>query len=356
MASDFSPADSLSFSWKDSSSQPLQDSRQYPLLEQNGVNVGFSEIRVTAEDWEKKKPYQCTVTHPALSGDKTVILEKPDPPSVPTNKPCLDLTLKSPRVIELFINNKAVLDCIISGRDKGAVEQAEVTWKVDHAVTTVNVNTASGAWGLKGRFVRNSTLTLSGTSSKGTIIECQVQQKGGSPISETLTIGQERQSPPTVSIAIPADLNKMTDIMLACLVTDFSPSEIYVAWQVENGGYEAGITGEPVATGEKFSVTSLLKVSKVNWNKSTTYSCIARHGSQEQQKVPAIKTVNKKTEKPRVPTPEQDHLDTCNCNEEVPHKDEYNSLWNTAFSFIILFLTSLTILGFNIYHTHLKVI
>lgn len=105
--------------------------------------------------------------------------------------------------------------------------------------------------------------------------------------------------PPTVSIYTPSpeELNKNNEFFLLCLATGFNPKEIDMKWQVNGGQNNEGITGEPFGTGDKYSVTSLFRVSKEDWDKDTKYICNARHASQETSKIPASKSVSKLTGK-----------------------------------------------------------
>uniref|UniRef100_A0A3B3QBA0 Ig-like domain-containing protein n=1 Tax=Paramormyrops kingsleyae TaxID=1676925 RepID=A0A3B3QBA0_9TELE len=199
-----------------------------------------------------------------------------------SSRSCLDVTLKPPRVKEMFIDNRAVLECIITGEDK-AVKEAEVTWMLDSVQETDKI-TQTGPEKADHLFRKSSILTLAVNDWEGgKTVKCSVQQKGGPTITKTLSFGQKGTTTPTVSIQTPSpeDLNGKSEFFLLCLVTGFYPKEIYIMWQVNEGEYEEGITGEPVQTGDKYSVTSLFRVSKVDWDKGTKYNCNARHAYQK---------------------------------------------------------------------------
>uniref|UniRef100_A0A3B3SXC0 Ig-like domain-containing protein n=1 Tax=Paramormyrops kingsleyae TaxID=1676925 RepID=A0A3B3SXC0_9TELE len=108
-----------------------------------------------------------------------------------------------------------------------------------------------------------------------------------------------RSTTPTVSIQTPSpeDLNGKSEFFLLCLVTGFYPEEIYIMWEVNGGKYEEGITGEPLKTGDKYSVTSLFRVSKVDWDNGNRLICFAynhilpRHASLPQTQEYSVQTL-----------------------------------------------------------------
>ncbi|XP_072568066.1 immunoglobulin epsilon heavy chain-like [Paramormyrops kingsleyae] len=251
-----------------------------------------SLFKVSKVDWDKGTKYNCNARHASQKGTQI----RSHPVSKLTDLscgPCLDVTLKPPRVKEMFIENRAVLQCIISGEDE-AVKEAEVTWMLDdEPITDRNKiqNTVHS-------FRRSSILTLAEKDWEGgKTVKCRVQNKGGPTITKTLSLAQKGSTTPTVSIQTPSpeDLNGKSEFFLLCLVTGFYPEEIYIMWEVNGGKYEEGITGELQKTGDKYSVTSLFRVSKVDWDNGNRYSCSARHASQERKQIPAVNPVSKLT-------------------------------------------------------------
>uniref|UniRef100_A0A3B3Q9C6 Ig-like domain-containing protein n=1 Tax=Paramormyrops kingsleyae TaxID=1676925 RepID=A0A3B3Q9C6_9TELE len=282
IASGFSPLDALSFKWNDGNGNALRDLHQYSPVMVSGSTMMVSHITVKAADWNSKKSYRCAAHHQTLGPGKSETLQKPD-------QPCrlyLDVTLKPPRVREMFIDNRAVLECIISGEDK-AVREAEVTWMLDSVQVTDKI-TQIGTEKADQLFRKSSILTTNNWEG-GKTVKCSVQQKGGPTITKTLSFGQKGTTKPTVSIQTPSpeDLDRKSEFFLLCLVTGFYPEEIYIMWQVNGGKYEEGITGELWKTGDQYSVTSLFKVSKVDWDNGNMYNCSARHASEKEAQIPS---------------------------------------------------------------------
>uniref|UniRef100_A0A3B3QX53 Ig-like domain-containing protein n=1 Tax=Paramormyrops kingsleyae TaxID=1676925 RepID=A0A3B3QX53_9TELE len=296
IASGFSPLDALSFKWSDGNGNVLPDFHQYSPVMVSGSTMMVSHITVKAADWNSQKSYRCAAHHQNLGLEKSETLQKPDL----SCRPCLDVTLKPPRVKEMFIDNRAVLECIISGEDE-AVKEAEVTWMLDSVQVTDKI-TQTGTEKADHLFRKSSILTLAVKDWEGgKTVTCSVQLKGGPTITKTLNFGQKgdiqtcKNNSPIFSIQTPSpeDLNGKSEFFLLCLVTGFYPEEIYIMWQVDGGQYEEGITGEPLKTGDKYSVTSLFMVSKENWDKGTKYNCNARHVSQKGAEIPALKSMSK---------------------------------------------------------------
>uniref|UniRef100_A0A3B3QNP2 Ig-like domain-containing protein n=1 Tax=Paramormyrops kingsleyae TaxID=1676925 RepID=A0A3B3QNP2_9TELE len=242
---------------------------------QTGLYSASSLLKPDSSVWESDTVYTCEVQHSTNKTTKTIS----------KGESSLDVTLKPPRVKEMFIDNRAVLECIMTGEDE-AIKEAEVTWMLDSVQVTDKI-TQTGTEKADQLFRKSSILTLAVMDWQGDkTVKCSVQQKGGPTITKTLSFGQKgSMSPPTVSIQTPStdDLNGKSEFFLLCLVTGFYPQEIYIMWQVDGGQYEEGITGEPFWTGDKYSVTSLFNVSKVDWDSGKMYSCSTRHASQERK-------------------------------------------------------------------------
>uniref|UniRef100_A0A3B3SNV4 Ig-like domain-containing protein n=1 Tax=Paramormyrops kingsleyae TaxID=1676925 RepID=A0A3B3SNV4_9TELE len=294
VAGGFSPVDSVSFSWQSSSGNQLSDVYQYSAKGQTGLYSASSLLKLDSSVWESDTVYTCEVQHGANKTTKTIS-------KVTSGNPCgygscLDVTLKPPRVKEMFIDNRAVLECIISGEDE-AVKEAEVTWML-YSVQVTDKITQTAPEKADHLFRKSSILTLAAKNWEGgKTVKCSVQQKCGPTTTKTLSFGKKGTTTPTVSIQTPSpeDLDRKSEFFLLCLVTGFYPEEIYIMWQVDGGQYEEGITGEPLKTGDQYSVTSLFRVSKVDWDKGNRYSCSAKQASQEGKQIPASNPVSKLT-------------------------------------------------------------
>uniref|UniRef100_A0A3B3RHY4 Ig-like domain-containing protein n=1 Tax=Paramormyrops kingsleyae TaxID=1676925 RepID=A0A3B3RHY4_9TELE len=253
IASGFSPQDALSFKWNDGNGNALPDFHQYSPVMVSGSTMMVSHITVKAADWNSQKSYRCAAHHQTLGTEKSEALQKP---------------------------GIVILYKLSSFREDEAVKEAEVTWMLDSVQVTDKI-TQTAPEKADHLFRRSSILTLAAKDWEGgKTVKCSVQQKGGPATTKTLSFGQKGlMSHPTVSIQTPSpeDLNGKSKFFLLCLVTGFYPEEIYIMWQVNGTQYEEeeGITGEPFWTGDKYSVTSLFPVSKVDWDEGKTYCTTA---------------------------------------------------------------------------------
>uniref|UniRef100_A0A8C1LUK1 Immunoglobulin heavy constant zeta n=1 Tax=Cyprinus carpio TaxID=7962 RepID=A0A8C1LUK1_CYPCA len=63
MARGFTPADSLTFKWKDFAKKELSDFVQYPAFGSGGEYTKVSHMRVRKSDWNPQKPYNCEASN-----------------------------------------------------------------------------------------------------------------------------------------------------------------------------------------------------------------------------------------------------------------------------------------------------
>ncbi|KAG5854045.1 hypothetical protein ANANG_G00033340 [Anguilla anguilla] len=229
----------------------------------SGLYSASSTVNVDRTIWDRNEEYTCEVLHQ----QKTI--EQKTSRVQSTEKPCLEVTLNPPKARELFENNQAVLDCVITGERRAAVEGASVTW------------TPSGT----------------GTSSK----ESQITQHGHLfRKTSTLTLAQGSQftkQKPKVPEALITPIKQDSEfVTLVCVVTGFSPWDVFVMWTVDDGSYKEGITSEPVERDNGiFSVTSLFKVSTAEWNSQSKVTCNVKHISMPNGAAPITKSVSRAT-------------------------------------------------------------
>ncbi|KAJ8249553.1 hypothetical protein GJAV_G00236660 [Gymnothorax javanicus] len=288
-----------------------------------------SMMTVERASWDRNDEYTCQVQHLRETfSPKTSRAQSLD-------KPCLEVTLNRPKVKELFINNQAVLDCLITGGERAAVEGARVTWTVNGTESLGSDRSTTQDGHL---FTRTSTLTLAERRWFGGVtVQCSVQQIHGNlpPIRQYISHTSGSESPKLFITKLPKE-DDHKFVHLICWVTYLSPRDIYVMWSVNNGSYEEGVTSEPVqgATGT-FSVASLFRVSAVQWEKYSVVRCHAKHmGNGGSPNTTSLSRAD-------VSVSDLEMESVLNCNDEGEEEDELGSLWSTSLSFITLFLCSL---------------
>ncbi|XDV12976.1 hypothetical protein PO909_001510, partial [Leuciscus waleckii] len=89
----FSPADSLTFKWKDTTQKDLNTFVQYPAFGSDGDYTKISHMRVKKSDWNPQNPYTCEASNSkgTLTAEVAPTAPPPDQPAtvfltVPTKK------------------------------------------------------------------------------------------------------------------------------------------------------------------------------------------------------------------------------------------------------------------------------
>uniref|UniRef100_A0A8K9WVN8 Ig-like domain-containing protein n=1 Tax=Oncorhynchus mykiss TaxID=8022 RepID=A0A8K9WVN8_ONCMY len=306
VAKGFSPS-SLTFKWTDDSGSALTDFVQYPAVQSGETYTGVSQLSVKKNVWGKSTSFSCSVEHAGVIKTATFfycLLLKP-----------LTVTLNPPSVKNVFMDNQAVLDCVICGTEQNTVAGTTITWHVNRQKQTdhIDLKPIESKGNLNSRV---STLTIDQTRwTNVNKVQCSAMKSG-----EDTPVIQDISEAPSVSIHLlpEEDTKKEGDVTLVCLVVSPSLCDVYIMWKEDSSEYQDGVTSPPQKTLEgNYSVTSVFTVKTNKWEGNSVFTC-------------AIK--------PRYESPEAGFALSCTDNVE----DDISSLWSTTSSFIILFLLSLT--------------
>uniref|UniRef100_A0A8C7KDB0 Ig-like domain-containing protein n=1 Tax=Oncorhynchus kisutch TaxID=8019 RepID=A0A8C7KDB0_ONCKI len=312
IAKGFSPS-SHTFKWTDASGKALTDFIQYPAVQSGETYTGVSQLRVAKNVWGNSKSFSCSVDHPG--GAKTAVINRPKP---------LTVTLNPPSVKEVFLDNQAVLDCVISGTDQDTVSGTNITWQVNGQAKTrgIIMKPIESKGNLNSRV---STLTIDQTEwTNVNKVQCSAMKRG-----EDTPVIQDISEAPSVSVHLlpEEDTKKEGEVTLVCLVVCPSLCDVYIMWQVNSSQYQEGVTSPPQKTKKgNYFVTSVFTTAKDKWDTNVLFTCAVKHAGLDN------------STSPKEMSPEAGFALSCTDNFE----DEFSSLWSTTSSFIILFLLSLT--------------
>uniref|UniRef100_A0A8C7NJ02 Ig-like domain-containing protein n=1 Tax=Oncorhynchus mykiss TaxID=8022 RepID=A0A8C7NJ02_ONCMY len=310
IAKGFSPS-SHTFQWTDASGKALTDFVQYPAVQSGETYTGVSQLRVAKNVWENSKSFRCSVDHPG--GAKTAVINKPEP---------LTVTLNPPRVREVFLDNQAVLECVITATDQNTVSGTNITWHINGDIQTAHIDLKPIE--SKGNLnSRVSTLTIDQTRwTNVNKVQCSAMKSG-----EDTPVIQDISEAPSVSVHIlpEEDTKKDGDVTLVCLVVSPSLCDVYIMWKEDSGEYQEGVTSPPQKTKKgNYFVTSVFTTTKDKWDTNVLFTCAVKHAGSDNSTSPKEMSAG--------------FALSCTDNFE----DEFGSLWSTTSSFIILFLLSLT--------------
>ncbi|CAB1342237.1 unnamed protein product [Coregonus sp. 'balchen'] len=266
--------------------------------QQSGLFSASSLLKVINTDWNNKVQYSCVVQDQEQNITKTISKTEP-----------LTVTLNPPSVKKFFLDNQAMLDCVITGTDKDTVSGTTITWQVNGQATTngIHLKPIESKGNLNSKV---STLTIDQPKwTNVNKVQCSVMKSGRAPSVSVHLLPEE-------------DTKEEGEVTLVCLVVSPSLCDVYIMWKVGSGEYQEGVTSRPQKTPEgNDSVTSVFTTTKNEWQTNVHFKCAVKYAGSENNTAPKERSVS-----------------NCTDNDE----DEFSSLWSTTSSFIILFLLSLT--------------
>lgn len=272
LANAFYP-NSVTFQWTDASGTTLS-AVQYPPTEENNKYTGVSVVKVTKSDWDSRKSFNCTVTHPGGPTSLSIKKAIQQAPSCPKTKvsvaPITMKLIKSSK--EMFNNNQTKIDCVISGQDETTVNKFNITWQVNEAIRPTSEETSSGG-------IKTSTMRLSLHESLSEV-NCSASN-GVVTVFQNLPPPKTDGTKPKVTVHIlpDEDINENpSEVTLVCLVFSSVQQDYYIAWAEHIGQntpiYQDGINFFPEnrSTDKGYSVTSIYTTNKKKWQ-SHSFSC-----------------------------------------------------------------------------------
>nr|WJL93566.1 immunoglobulin tau heavy chain secreted form [Lates calcarifer] len=234
------------------------------------LNSAVSVLKVSNTDWDSKAVYTCEATYRG-----TIYTRK-------ISKGAVTVTLEQPSPKIIFSNNQAKLDCVITGQDRTIVDETQITWEIDGEVTSGVLGQVKSS---STQYSKTSTVTLDYTKWQNVNkVRCSATREDMTPVIQDLTVhrGEGRQTKVTVHVLPDEDIDKgdSTEVTLVCLVSSPVQQDYYIAWteqsERDSGIYADGINFFQDKNEKGFSVTSVYKTTKKNWNEKHIFYCHVR--------------------------------------------------------------------------------
>ncbi|KAG9263909.1 hypothetical protein AMEX_G22070 [Astyanax mexicanus] len=305
---------SLSITWK-VDDREVKGLDWYKVQNAQGSFKTFSLLE--GNQMTKDTKYTCEVTHKGKPHKKEG-----------TFKAKFSLKINPPSAKDLFVQNKAIITCVITGDDKKEVEAATVLWTVGGqtraSTATDNVKETTAP------FTKSSNLTLDESEwFKGYEVKCSTE-RDKTPFSEKIKVEKGGERPSVLFYKPENNVRDSDKVSLLCEVSSSKLGDVYIMWQKNNDPYMEGSSTVRINAN---TVLSYLTLSGTEYNNtSNKFTCAAKDANMKNDTAPTTAVTSKK--EPSAPDPGL-YMD---CVKDITGEDDYNSLWSTASSFIFLFL------------------
>uniref|UniRef100_UPI0037E925F0 immunoglobulin gamma-1 heavy chain-like n=1 Tax=Semicossyphus pulcher TaxID=241346 RepID=UPI0037E925F0 len=306
------PNKDLSVKWKKNGIN-VQDFTSCPAQSSGDLYSSVSVLNVKNTDWDSKAVYTCEMTHKGTAYTKKA------------SKAAVTMTLKQPSPKELFNNNQAQLECIVTGQDKAIVDVMKITWLIDGNNVTDNITEKTES--RNGQHSRTSTMTRSFSKwQEVNKVRCSAGGDNRTPVIQEFTVHKGDQTKHTVTVNIFQEEDPLT---VVCLVSSDKEQDYYITW-AENkgdktGNYVDGFDLPPQKTPNGYLVTSIYYPTE----KTNMFQCNVWPAGSERSSM-ITKSVSQAKD-----------CFALNCIDDASEEDEFSSLWSTTSSFIFLFISSL---------------
>nr|ADD82659.1 immunoglobulin mu heavy chain [Ctenopharyngodon idella] len=272
LAQQFSPK-TYSFKWFKDETQLTKLTHSintYDASEKNGSVTLYSAtsiLQISAGEWKTAAKIKCEFEH--KTGKEVREAEYTDNLSLVDK---LTLTLKPPIEKELFLNNKVVLQAVVSG-DAKKVTEASVSCTVNNDRVdprSFNVSQDNSQNIKIHKFIVDTNKWFDGETVTCTINDGHIKQE--------IHCNKGDEKTPNVTIYRPDSNNDTNHVSLVCEVTSPKLGDVYIMWKVREKPYEEAITSLPIHQKSSTSVVSILTVSKQEYeDPGTTITCAVKH-------------------------------------------------------------------------------
>ncbi|XP_072884965.1 uncharacterized protein [Hemitrygon akajei] len=296
VASGFFP-DQINVIWEKGSTVITSNTSATPTaLEQGWTFSARHFLTMSLQEWETESVFSCTVIHPPSNSSIKKQVKNIQDECSATHP---SVTLSKPSFEEIWTKRTATILCEVVHSD---LQGFSVTWQVDGR------KREDGVWTLGpdsngGEDMITSRLTVPAAEwNSGAEYSCVIKDESlPTPVKKSIRKNTvDVVIHPQVYLLPPSSDEVDTDQTgtLMCLVTKFSPTDIYVAWMANDTLLKTGFVNQPVTKDPRRgwnTMTSQLKVTPEEWKSGTTFSCVVGH---ESLTTNLFRSINKSHSKP----------------------------------------------------------
>lgn len=192
------------------------------------------------------------------------------------------LELKPPNERELFVNDKVVLQVVVSGDKCQSAEKASVACKVKNESGNIYLSEDTSP------FIRVKNVTVDANKwFDGEPVTCTIHDPNNNrDFQWEIRFDKGDGQKPSVFIYKP-DFIGTDRVSLVCEVTSTKLGNVYIMWKVDNGPYRKGSTSAPIHQRDSTSVLSILTLSKEEYEASKiTITCAVIHANMNNRRAP----------------------------------------------------------------------
>uniref|UniRef100_A0A3B4D6Q2 Ig-like domain-containing protein n=1 Tax=Pygocentrus nattereri TaxID=42514 RepID=A0A3B4D6Q2_PYGNA len=231
--------------------------------------------------------YTCEVTHGGTAYSENLL-----------SRAQFSLKINPPPAKELFINQRAVLECVITGDSKKQVEGATVSWTAGGRSPATRDVRVGGVTQAGSAFTKTSTLTLEESVwFSGSEVICSTSRDKTAP--EKISVKRGGQRPSIVIYKPDKPVSDSDSVSLVCEVSSSDLANVYVMWKVNGGQYIEGNRMTTIKNDNTLIVLSYLTVTGQQYN-SAEIVCAVKDANMQNDVQPRTSSPSKKNSPPTI--------------------------------------------------------